>query len=92
MNKKNQKQITIEDHVRIAEKLVKIYQLYSEALIDLNQFYKKTEPFMRLILKNIHHKSEYNKILSLLDDEYCKIATDEEINKYGLVYYPNAEI
>ena len=79
----------VEDHLIVSKKLHQVHELYGEMSDILHKYYGKTNPIMKNLYKVLltAQDKHRNEMKNLLDEEWCRVATEEEFNKYGFAYY-----
>jgi len=81
--------LTVEDHLIMSEKLHNIMKDYMVVCRILEKEFNKNHPIMKRIYKIILTgcNKPHEELKNLLDEEWCKMVTDEELKQHGFVYY-----
>ena len=76
--------LTLEEHLELAEKIRRIKQEMFEVCRKCTSSF----PNNSKVVISLHRAlTSYGTFKSRLDDEYHKIATDEDFAKHGHIYY-----
>ena len=84
------KQMTVKDHLEISKKLHEIMNTYRDIHDILEKSYVKSNPIMKYLTNLFHFGSgekNFSKLKSHLDNEWFKVATEDDFKKYGYAYY-----
>lgn len=83
----NKTSLTMEEHLEIAEKI----HIMKNYIVEI-YFKCQTKSFMNkkimYHLEKCLNNKNFDEVKNLLDDEYCKIVSEEDLRgKYGFIYY-----
>jgi len=78
------KKLTLEEHVELAEFIRSTYNKFQILHIDLSNRYGKTSKVSKKLGTVL---DKLNGAKSELDNAYHVVATNEDFDKYGHVYY-----
>lgn len=87
--KKMRNNLTVENHLELSKKLSVIVHDLREVIDIIHSHCNTTSKLYKLSCKIDPHniRSLFADFKSCLDDDWCRVMTEEDKNKYGFIYY-----